>query len=221
MSDRPHDSNEGFGGAFDTDGDGEFESEASQDYLDGQFLIAMPGMTDERFARTLVYICAHSEEGAMGIVINREASQISFAELLDQLEITKPGEPILLPDPDDQMKIHSGGPVDGGRGFVLHTSDFYVRESTLPIDEDVCLTATQEILKAIAHGRGPRHALLALGYAGWAPGQLESEIQSNGWLHCPGDMGLLFDDELEGKYDKALAKLGIDEAFLSMKPGRA
>ncbi|WP_434058503.1 YqgE/AlgH family protein [Coralliovum pocilloporae] len=194
---------------------------SGQDYLDGQFLIAMPGMTDERFARSLVYICAHSEEGAMGIIVNREAPQISFSELLDQLEITTPGEPILLPDPDEQMTVHNGGPVDGGRGFVLHSSDFYIKESTLPIDDDVCLTATLEVLKAIAHGRGPRHALLALGYAGWAPGQLETEIQANGWLNCPGDMSLLFDEALDNKYDKALAKLGIDEAFLSMEPGRA
>ena len=154
-------------------------------YLDGQFLIAMPGMQDTRFSRTVVYICAHSADGAMGIMINQPAPQITFRDLLVQLDIIPEGPEIRLPGAAGRMRVHRGGPVETGRGFVLHSADYFIENSTLPIDEHVCLTATLEILKAIAVGTGPRSAMLALGYAGWAPGQLETEIQANGWLHCP------------------------------------
>ncbi|MCC2113733.1 MAG: YqgE/AlgH family protein, partial [Hyphomicrobiales bacterium] len=137
-------------------------------FLDGQLLIAMPNMEDSRFARTVVYICAHSEDGAMGIVINQAASNIDFRELLVQLDVIPEDEQIRLPDLAESMLVHKGGPVEPGRGFVLHSSDYYIDSSTLPINEGVCLTATMEILKAIAEGRGPEKALLALGYAGWA-----------------------------------------------------
>jgi putative transcriptional regulator len=194
---------------------------ADRGYLDGQFLIAMPGMQDSRFARTVVYICAHSPDGAMGIMVNQPAPQITFRDLLVQLNIIPEGPEIRLPDNADRMRVHRGGPVETGRGFVLHSADYFIENSTLPIDEHVCLTATLEILKAIAVGTGPERAMLALGYAGWAPGQLESEIQANGWLSCHGSPQLIFDPDLEHKYDQALAIIGIDPARLSSEAGHA
>ena len=190
-------------------------------YLDGQFIIAMPGMMDSRFARTVVYVCAHSTDGAMGIMITQPAPQITFRDILVQLDIIPEGPEIRLPGPAGRMQVHRGGPVETGRGFVLHSSDYFIENSTLPIDEDVCLTATLEILKAIAAGAGPENALLALGYAGWAPGQLESEIQANGWLHCPARPELIFDPDLEHKYQRALGLLGVDPARLSGDAGHA
>jgi len=190
-------------------------------FLDGQFLIAMPGMQDDRFARTVVYICAHSSEGAMGITINKPARQITFHDLLIQLDIIPEGEEIRLPGPAGHMTVHRGGPVETGRGFVLHSSDYFIENSTLPIDENVSLTATLEILKAIAFGKGPENALLALGYAGWAPGQLESEIHANGWLNCAAMPELIFDGDLDGKYERALGLIGIDAARLASEAGHA
>ena len=190
-------------------------------YLDGQFLIAMPGMQDSRFARSVVYICAHSADGAMGIMVNQPAPQITFRDLLVQLDIIPDGPEIRLPEDADGMLVHRGGPVETGRGFVLHSADYFIENSTLPIDEHVCLTATLEILKAIAVGTGPQRAMLALGYAGWAPGQLEAEIQANGWLSCQATPQLIFDPDLEQKYDRALAVLGIDPARLSSEAGHA
>jgi putative transcriptional regulator len=143
-------------------------------YLDGQLLIAMPAMGDPRFARAVIYLCAHSADGAMGIIINQRAPNISFTELLEQLNIVPPEDRISLPSALHAMAVHLGGPVETGRGFVLHSADYFKAESTLPIDESVCLTATIDILRDIAKGTGPDKALLALGYAGWAPGQLES-----------------------------------------------
>lgn len=194
---------------------------AERGYLDGQFLIAMPGMQDSRFSRTVVYVCAHSADGAMGIMVNQPAPQITFRDLLVQLGIIPEGPEIRLPDAAGNMLVHRGGPVETGRGFVLHSADYFIENSTLPIDEHVCLTATLEILKAIAVGTGPRNAMLALGYAGWAPGQLEAEIQSNGWLCCHGSPQLIFDPDLEHKYDRALATIGIDPARLSSEAGHA
>jgi len=190
-------------------------------YLDGQFLIAMPGMQDSRFSRSVVYICAHSAEGAMGIMVNQAALQISFRDLLVQLNIIPEGPEIRLPESADGMLVHRGGPVETGRGFVLHSADYFIENSTLTIDDNVCLTATLEILKAIALGTGPRNALLALGYAGWAPGQLETEIQANGWLSVPGAPDLIFDPNLDQKYERALATIGIDPARLSSEAGHA
>jgi putative transcriptional regulator len=190
-------------------------------YLDSQFLIAMPGMQDTRFARAVVYVCAHSSEGAMGIMINQPAPQVTFRDLLVQLDIIPEGPEIRLPGPASKMQVHRGGPVETGRGFVLHSSDYFIENSTLPIDENVCLTATLEILKAIAAGAGPENAMLALGYAGWAPGQLENEIQANGWLHCPASPELIFDPHLDAKYARALALLGVDSARLSGEAGHA
>ena len=190
-------------------------------YLDGQMLIAMPSMGDERFARSVIYVCAHSTEGAMGIVVNQPAANISFPDLLVQLDVIPAADLIQLPSTVGGVKVLKGGPVDTQRGFVLHSSDFFIENSTLPIDEGVCLTATLDILKAIAHGSGPRSAILALGYAGWAPGQLENEIQHNGWLHCAADPELLFGSDTEGKYTLAMKKIGIDLGMLSSEAGHA
>jgi putative transcriptional regulator len=194
---------------------------AARGYLDGQMLIAMPTMRDERFARSLIYVCAHSSEGAMGIVVNQPAPNIRFSELLVQLEVIPAADLIQLPPRAGVIKVLKGGPVETGRGFVLHSSDFFIENSTLPIDDGICLTATLDILKAIARGKGPQSAVLALGYAGWAPGQLESEIQENGWLHCTADPELIFGPDIDGKYGRALRKIGIDPGKLSSEAGHA
>src|SRR5215475_15121869 len=162
-------------------------SSPKRGYLDGQMLIAMPSMRDERFSRSVIYVCAHSSEGAMGIIVNQLASNVNFPDLLVQLEVIPAADLIQLPQRAGSVKVLKGGPVETGRGFVLHSADFFIENSTLPIDDGICLTATLDILKAIAHGNGPVSAVLALGYAGWAPGQLETEIQENGWLHCSAD----------------------------------
>ena len=194
---------------------------SARGYLDGQMLIAMPAMSDERFARAVIYVCAHSSEGAMGIVVNQPAQNIRFPDLLVQLEVIPAAERIQLPTEAEGVKVLKGGPVETGRGFVLHSADFFIENSTLPIDEGICLTATLDILKAIASGSGPASAILALGYAGWAPGQLEQEIQQNGWLHCAADPELIFGNDTGGKYDQALRKIGIDLSHLSSEAGHA
>ncbi|HXY89132.1 MAG TPA: YqgE/AlgH family protein [Xanthobacteraceae bacterium] len=190
-------------------------------YLDGQILVAMPTIRDERFSRTVIYLCAHSAEGAMGIVINQPAPHIDFGDLLVQLEVIPDSKLIELPSRAGEVKVLKGGPVETGRGFVLHSADFFIENSTLPIDNGICLTATLDILKAIARGQGPESAVLALGYAGWAPGQLESEIQANGWLNCDADPELVFGTRAELKYETALRKIGIDPAKLSSDAGHA
>ncbi len=194
---------------------------AEEGYLDGQLLIAMPVMSDPRFARSVIYVCAHSEDGAMGLVINQRAAHISFPDLLQRLGIVPSGPDEGLSDDVRSMSIHVGGPVETGRGFVLHSSDYFANDLTLPIEDGVCLTATIDILKAIASGHGPNRAILALGYAGWSPGQLESEIQANGWLNCPADPDLIFDPDLDAKYTRALAKIGIDPSHLVSDAGHA
>ncbi len=190
-------------------------------YLDGQMLIAMPAMRDERFARSLIYVCAHSSEGAMGIVVNQPAAHISFPDLLVKLDVIPKAEKIQLPSRAGDVTVLKGGPVETERGFVLHSADFFIENSTLPIDEGVCLTATLDILKAIARGDGPRSAVLALGYAGWAPGQLENEINQNGWLHCMADPELIFGQDTDGKYKQALSKIGVNLGMLSSEAGHA
>jgi putative transcriptional regulator len=190
-------------------------------YLDGQMLIAMPAMSDERFTRAVIYVCAHSTEGAMGIIVNQPAQNIKFPDLLVQLEVIPAAERIQLPDRAEDVKVLKGGPVETGRGFVLHSADFFIENSTLPIDEGICLTATLDILKAIARGNGPASAILALGYAGWAPGQLEQVIQQNGWLHCAADPDLIFGRDTDMKYERALRKIGIDLGMLSSEAGHA
>src|SRR5271167_754944 len=196
------------------------ESEGRR-YLDGQLLIAMPVMGDPRFERSVIYLCAHSAEGAMGIIVNRPAGSIDFPGLLVQLDIIKKSDQIKLPENAETLKVLKGGPVETGRGFVLHSSDFFIQDAALRIDHEICLTATVDILKAIAKGSGPKHAILALGYAGWAAGQLESEIQDNGWLHCDADQDLIFGGDVEEKYLRALAKIGINPGMLSTDAGHA
>ena len=190
-------------------------------FLDGQMLIAMPSMRDERFLRSVIYICAHSSDGAMGIVVNQLAGDIDFPKLLVKLDVIPEDQRIQLPNDARSMPVLKGGPVETQRGFVLHSADYFMENSTLPIDDGICLTATLDILKAIAHGTGPENAVLALGYAGWAPGQLESEIQDNGWLHCSADRDLIFGDDTGGKYFRALQKLGIGPGMLSSEAGHA
>jgi putative transcriptional regulator len=190
-------------------------------YLDGQVLVAMPTMKDDRFARSVIYLCAHSDEGAMGIVVNQPAPNISFPDLLVQLEVIPSENRIQLPSRADTMRVLKGGPVETGRGFVLHSADFFIENSTLSIDNGICLTATLDILKAIAKGQGPSSAVLALGYAGWGPGQLESEIQANGWLNCSADSELIFGTDIDHKYEQAIRKIGIDLSMLSSDAGHA
>jgi putative transcriptional regulator len=182
-------------------------------YLAGQMLIAMPQMQDPRFQRTVLYLCAHTADGAMGLVVNRLFDGLSFPDLLEQLSIV-PGSRC------GDIRIHFGGPVEGGRGFVLHSTD-YVQDTTLLVDDKVALTATVDVLKAIAEGSGPSNRLLALGYAGWSAGQLDAEIRENVWLNVPADDELLFGADLDHKWENAIHKLGIDFASLSGDVGHA
>ena len=188
-------------------------------YLDGQLLVAMPGMADQRFARAVIYLCAQSDDGAMGIIVNKRARKITFQELLAQLKLADTQAPIRAGSGAEGIRVLNGGPVDTQRGFVLHSPDYHSDNATLAVDDDVSLTATVDVLRAIARGEGPARAILALGYAGWSPGQLESEIQNNGWLTCPADADILFDSDLEGKYARALGKLGVDPAMLVSDAG--
>jgi putative transcriptional regulator len=189
--------------------------------LEGQMLIAMPTLRDGPFARAVVYLCAHRKDGAMGIIVNQRAETIDFPQLLVQLDVVKPDESIVLPPRAGDVRVLRGGPVEKGRGFVLHSRDYFVDNSTVTIADDICLTATLDILRAIAGGKGPEKAVLALGYAGWSSGQLESEILANGWLNCPADPSLVFDSDLASKYDRALAKIGVNAAMLSSEAGHA
>ncbi|HEX4505103.1 MAG TPA: YqgE/AlgH family protein [Alphaproteobacteria bacterium] len=189
-----------------------FASDNAPTWLNGQLLIAMPGMSDPRFGRTVLYICTHSSEGAMGLVINRAFGEIRFNDLMSQLGI----EGAI----DEDRPVHFGGPVDSSRGFVLHSADFRV-DQTLVIDDHVALTATRDILQAIVTGNGPGNAIFALGYAKWFPGQLDSEIQANEWLTAPADAAIIFDRKLDTKWERAIALLGFDPAMLSGSAGHA
>src|SRR5918992_951537 len=168
--------------------------DSSRSSLSGQLLVAMPQMSDPRFARTVVYLCAHSAEGAMGLVVNRLIESLTFPSLLEQLGLE-------AEDAAADMPIHFGGPVESSRGFVLHSAD-YLQDSTLVIDDEIALTATIDVLRAIATGGGPRRRVLALGYAGWAPGQLDAEIQANGWLLVPPDLDLVFGINNDTKWER-------------------
>jgi putative transcriptional regulator len=189
------------------------DQEEPDGYLTGQLLIAMPSMRDPRFARTVIYVCAHNADGAMGLVVNRLVGSVTFPDLLAQLGIDAGAV-------TEEIRVHFGGPVESGRGFVLHSGD-YRHDSTLQVADEVALTATVDILNDIANGRGPRRRLLALGYAGWGSGQLDSEFKANGWLSVAADEKLVFDDDLDSKWDRAIAKLGIDVSLLSGDAGHA
>ena len=181
--------------------------------LTGQLLIAMPGMDDERFAQSVIFVCAHTGEGAMGIVLNRPLQKPTFESLLRQLDVTPT-------PPARRIQLCQGGPVDNARGFVLHTSD-WTGDGSLRVDERVALTASLDVLKALAEGAGPREGLLALGYASWGPGQLDSEMQQNVWLTAPAGLELLFDTAHATKWRRALASLRIDPLLLSGVAGHA
>lgn len=182
--------------------------------LAGQLLVAMPGMGDPRFDRAVIFLCAHSEDGAMGLIVNKPAEDVRFSDLLDQLSIS--------PAPDTRdVRVYSGGPVEHGRGFVLHSADYTSNRSTLRVNDRFGMTATLDILEDIARGFGPAQSLLALGYAGWAPGQLEDELGRNGWLTCAAAPEIVFSRNDGGKWGAALRSLGVDALMLSADAGRA
>ncbi len=186
--------------------------------LTGQLLVAMPQMQDPRFARSVVYLCAYSEEaGAMGLVINKTIDALTVDELYVHLNLGSARQKAMANHP---QPVHFGGPVDPGRGFVLHSPD-YQEDGTLGIGGEFAMTATLDILRAMGKGEGPRQSLLALGYAGWAPGQLDAEIQANGWLSVDADTDLVFDEADDSKWQRALAKLGVSPSMLSTEAGRA
>lgn len=187
--------------------------------LEGQLLIAMPQMPDARFAKSVILMCAHSQEGAMGLIINKYARDLSLGQLLEHIDLDD--DSIRLDDDATARPIHTGGPVEDSRGFVLHSPDYFSTSSTLAVTEEICLTASVDVLKAIAQGKGPERSILALGYAGWAGGQLEAEIGANGWLTCPADAQLVFEEAPDKKYSAALSRLGIDPTFLASTAGRA
>jgi putative transcriptional regulator len=190
-------------------------AEAAADFLAGQLLIAMPGIGDPRFERALILVCAHDEQHAMGVAVNQPVTGLTVPDLLERLSIKA-----TIEVPPDLVLL--GGPVERERGFVLHTSDYRSQEMTLDITEDVALTATRDVLEAIASPDGrPRRSFLALGYAGWGAGQLEREIRENVWLTCPADEDLLFGADYDAKWSRALAKLGIDPRLLSAQSGQA
>lgn len=182
--------------------------------LSGKLLIAMPSMEDPRFEHSVVFLCAHSGEGAMGLIVNKPVPEVSLDDLLEQLEIGKGAG-------SAGVRLFFGGPVEGQRGFVLHTRDYEPGEGTLEVDAQFSMTATRDILVDMARGTGPMLALTALGYAGWGPGQLESELKQNAWLTVDADEAIVFDPDAGGKWTKALAKLGIDPSLLSAAGGRA
>ena len=183
------------------------------DYLTGQLLIAMPNTRDPRFTRTVIYVCAHNADAAMGLVVNRLVGSVTFPDLLKQLGIDTDAT-------TEEIRVHFGGPVESGRGFVLHSGEYH-HDSTLQVAEQMALTATIDILQDMAKGCGPRRSLLALGYAGWGAGQLDAEIQANGWLIVAADDQLVFDENLDSKWERAIAKLGVDPALLSSDAGHA
>lgn len=182
--------------------------------LTGKLLIAMPDMGDPRFEKSVVLVCSHSPEGTMGLIVNKCADEVKFAELLEQLKVKTTGEIRDTP-------VHFGGPVETGRGFVLHSDDFDIDESGMDIPGGYRVTATLGILEALAKGDGPEKSLMALGYAGWGPGQLEGELQDNGWLTSDADSGLVFSADNDGKWVGALKKMGVSAMHLSGSGGRA
>lgn len=189
--------------------------------LKGQFLVAMPTMADERFRDAVIYMVGHGEDGAMGLVVNHTLEDMHFSDILEELKLGEREEIIRLPDPIKNRAVLRGGPVQRSRGFVLHSSDYFRNGNSYPVSDEVCLTATLDVLRAVAFGPAPSESLFALGYCGWEGGQLENEIKLNGWLTVPFSRELLFETPLEQRYDAALATLGITRASLSGVAGRA
>ncbi len=190
--------------------------------LEGHFLISMPGLDEGIFSRSVVYICAHSRDGAMGLVINKPADRIRFTDVLEQLNVLpSAAQGDDLSPQAESMVVLAGGPVEAGRGFVLHSADFVNSSSTIMMEDHLALTATLDILKAVAQGQGPADALFLLGYAGWAPGQLEQELQANSWLSVRASLDILFRTDYAQRYEAALRTLGIHPALLSAQVGHA
>ena len=184
------------------------------DYLDGRMLIAMPSIESSVFERSVIYMCAHSEDGAMGLIVNKPAPELRFGELLEQLGIPESAT-------SDQIQVHLGGPVEHGRGFVLHSEEYHIDDSTMDVGPGFGMTATLDILKDIANGEGPVDQIMALGYAGWGPGQLERELQNNGWLVCNANRDVVFATDDDDKWVAALSSLGIAPSMLSGAGGAA
>ncbi|HTJ58608.1 MAG TPA: YqgE/AlgH family protein [Devosiaceae bacterium] len=189
--------------------------------LKSQFLVAMPGMGDDRFRDSVIFLIGHGEEGAMGLVVNQSLEDMRFGDILEELELGEPGDIIRLPERIRDREVLRGGPVQRGRGFVLHSDDYFRDGNSYSVNDDICLTATLDVLRAVAFDNAPAQSLFALGYCGWSPGQLEGELRGNGWLTVPYDRELLFGTPIDKRYDRALAKLGITRASLSSTAGRA
>lgn len=192
--------------------------------LQGRLLIAMPGLDDPNFDHGVVYICQHDDESAMGIVLNQPIKGLTLGHMIDELSI-EATETARLGEP-----IFSGGPVQTERGFVLHSLDYFIDDVTLPMDlepdfsalsKGIGLTISRDILSDMAQGKGPSQALIALGYAGWGPGQLEAEIRDNAWLIAPSASEIIFDRDVSTKWNKALKKLGISPEHLTRSSGQA
>jgi putative transcriptional regulator len=195
--------------------------ESAMNSLKGQFLVAMPSMGDERFRESVIYVVGHTDEGAMGLVVNRPVEDMRFVDILEELGLGEKDEIIRLPSTILNREVLRGGPVQTGRGFVLHSPDYFREGNSYAVNDEICLTATLDILKAMAFGEAPADAVFALGYCGWAPGQLENEIALNGWLTVPFSRELLFGTPLQSRYDVALGQLGITRATLSGAAGHA
>ncbi|MBV8977437.1 MAG: YqgE/AlgH family protein [Alphaproteobacteria bacterium] len=189
-------------------------SSGPQGFLLGKLLVALPGMSDPRFEQSVIFMCAHSDEGAMGLIVNKPFEGLTFREMVEKLDLA------VSPDATEPP-ILFGGPVGVGQGFVLHSSEYASAGATMPVTSEISLTATIDILRAMAEGRGPRHAVFALGYAGWGPGQIEGELSSNGWIPCEADRRIVFGRDCDGKWRAALATLGADISGLSAEAGRA
>ena len=183
--------------------------------LRGQLLIAMPAMADPRFTHNVIYLCVHSAGGAMGLIVNKPSPEVRMTDLLDQLGIPVDGAALR------DIRVHFGGPVERGRGFVLHSTDYSDGKSTLQVDDDTAMTATLDVLEQLAKGRGPERSMFALGYAGWGPGQLEAEIAGNGWLSCTPRSDIVFGRADKHKWSAALKSMGVDPLSLSPMSGRA
>jgi putative transcriptional regulator len=183
-------------------------------FLEGKLLIALPGMSDPRFEKSVIFMCAHSSEGAMGLIVNKPIEGLGFHDLVRNLDIPVNGN-----TPDSPVLF--GGPVETERGFVLHSGEYASTNATMPVTGEISLTATLDILKAMAEGHGPHRSIFTLGYAGWGPGQIEDEIRMNGWIHCDADSHIVFETDINARWSAALRKLGIDLSLLSANAGRA
>ena len=197
------------------------ETNSQSQSLEGHFLIAMPSIGDDRFSRSVIYMCAHTEDGAMGLVINQKADELSYPGLLSKLELFSQLDLASQNENINSLPVHIGGPVATSRGFVLHSNDYFLNDSTLNVSEGICLTSTIDIIQAIANGQGPRKSMTAIGYSGWGPGQLDYEIKKNGWLTCPADQEIIFEKSIAEKYDHALSNMGVDLTFLAHDHGHA